>query len=488
MPRDDNITLDNLFDGSAESWLERLNAEYFVINEDGKVVVARMRRDDQLKRDYLERMKLADFEAMFMNEEVLALVPGKNPPEMKRTKVGKFWLEHPKRRQYPGGVVFKPEEECKPTEYNLWHEFDIQPKSGGSWELLQDHIYHILCRDDASLFDYVLCWMAHMIQYPHLQGEVAIVLRGDEGCGKSTLARVLMRIIGMGHAMTIANPEHLVGRFNDHLRTCVFLFGDECFFAGDKKHVGVLKQIITEPHFPTERKFGPVVTVPNHLHVMLATNEEWAIPASIKSRRFCMLDASSERIEDLAYFAAIWAELESGGYGAMLHDLKYLNLDGFDVRAVPKTAALDVQKQHSLDLDLQWWQDVLMRGYVYESQYGIAELYNWMDITSTDLLFASYRKHAKSCNHRHPMHRVPFGKFMARMGAEPQRQRAIVGEISGIGCEPKLRYQSKVHCHKLGSLSEARTAYEKATSLKIEWPEEAEPLTGLMSDYYENLD
>ena len=58
---------------------------------------------------------------------------------------------------------------------------------------------------------------------------------------------------------------------------------------------------------------------PNYLHVMMATNEDWAVPASLRSRRWLVLDVNESRANDHDYFKAIQHELDHGGHEAMLH-------------------------------------------------------------------------------------------------------------------------------------------------------------------------
>ena len=154
-----------------------------------------------------------------------------------------------------------------------------------------------------------------MVQFPARQGEVAIVMKGVEGTGKGTLGNALRRIMGQ-HALKISNAKHLVGNFNSHLRDCVFLFADEAFFAGDKQHVGVLKSLITEESLTIEAKYANAVEPPNYLHLMMASNEEWVVPAGLEARRFLVLLTAATKVRDFAYFTAIQAELDAGGYEA----------------------------------------------------------------------------------------------------------------------------------------------------------------------------
>ena len=122
------------------------------------------------------------------------------------------------------------------------------------------------------------------------------------------------------------------------------LFADEAFFAGDKQHVGVLKAIITEPTIAIEAKYRAVIEARNFLHVIMASNEEWVVPASLEARRFFVLDVSNEKVGHYDYFKAIQDELDAGGYGAMLHDLLKVGLANFKVAAVPQTEGLATQK------------------------------------------------------------------------------------------------------------------------------------------------
>jgi phage/plasmid-associated DNA primase len=161
--------------------------------------------------------------------------------------------------------------------YNLWRGFACEPIAG-SWDKLKNHIHEIICAGNKILFEYLLDWIARLFQQPSLPGEVAIVLKGEEGSGKGILCRAVIDILGQ-HGLHITSSDHLVGKFNAHLRDCIALFADEAFFAGDRQHIGRLKALITEPSIAIEGKGRDVVFVKNRLHVMMAANDDWVIPA-----------------------------------------------------------------------------------------------------------------------------------------------------------------------------------------------------------------
>ena len=195
------------------------------------------------------------------------------------------------------------------------------------------------------------------------------MLRGAKGTGKGTLANAFCRLFG-DHSMAISNHLHLTGRFNAHLKETVLLFVDEGFWGEEKKGEGVLKQLITEPVIPIERKGYDVERAKNCLHVIVASNESWVVPAHGLERRFCVLDVSDARAGDTKYFGAIWNQLENGGYEAMLNDLLKYDLSRFDVRTAPATTALQEQKLHSLSSFEAWWFGRLQDGQLLHSRAG----------------------------------------------------------------------------------------------------------------------
>ena len=345
---------------SPSAVIDYLNERHFIVREGSKVLVYSPRHDVAYGRQVIDAMTTSEFQKLYANR--LVNIGTKNDP--KRVRWGPFWLTSEIRRQYLGGVVCDPSGRAATAGvYNLWRGFAVEPQEG-NWTLMRKHIRDIVCSGDPRLFDYTMLWLANVAQHPERQGEVAFVMIGGRGTGKGCFARWVKRMFGQ-HGVHISNPKHLVGNFNAHLRDCILLFVDEAFFAGDKQHASILKAIITEPTLMAEAKFRDAVEVRNLLHVMMASNETWTVPAGVDERRFFVLRVSAERQNDHAYFAAIEEQMEDGGLAAMLHDLLAYDLSGKNVRAVPNTAALTENKVWSLQPPEAWLLDVLHRQVVY---------------------------------------------------------------------------------------------------------------------------
>ena len=221
----------------------------------------------------------------------------------------------------------------------------------------------VICNGDKKLSDYLMGWMARAVQKPGKQGEVAIAIRGGRGTGKGTFVNWFGRLFGQ-HYMYLTNAKHLVGNFNAHLRDAVVVFADEAFFAGDRAHASVLKGMITDPYITIEAKYKNAVTARNVTHLLLASNDDWVVPAGVDERRFCVLEVCPADKQNHKYFSAIKEQMDNGGFAAMLYDLLHYDLKDFNVRAVPSTNALVDQKIQSLQGPEAWLYDCLQRGQI----------------------------------------------------------------------------------------------------------------------------
>ena len=220
-------------------------------------------------------------------------------------------------------------------------------------------------------FEYLISWMAYAVQHLKEPVGVAVAFRGAQGAGKGVVARTFGKIFGKKHFAHITNGEHLTGHFNASLGTSCAVFLDEALWAGDKKGEGILKALITEPRLQLEAKFRDPIMVENRLRIMVASNNDWCVPAGIGDRRWFVLDVADTYAGTThrEYWTALYGQIDDGGAAAMLYDLLGMDLTGFDVRAVPHTAAKAQQQVHSLQGTEAWLYHVLQEGGIGYDQW-----------------------------------------------------------------------------------------------------------------------
>jgi hypothetical protein len=143
----------------------------------------------------------------------------------------------------------------------------------------------------------------------------------------------------------------------------VLLYADEAIAPNDRDAESVLKGMLTEPSIPIEGKGRDVIQAPNHLHVMMSSNEDWVIPASPDERRFAAFDVSKEVMQQKNWFTPLNTEMEQGGLAAMLYFLQNLDLKGWHPRdEIPSNNALSDQRIQSLHGMDKIWFDWLRSG------------------------------------------------------------------------------------------------------------------------------
>jgi Family of unknown function (DUF5906) len=447
------------------------NRKYAVANEGGKALVMWAAFDPQMRRDRIERATFDDFRKFFCNHQFTVTVTAGGKPKKITKTYAAWWLDHPNRRQYLGGVVFDPSGKATAGSFNLWRGWSIPP-TPGDWSLMSAHIHENICAGRTDISSYVIRWLAHMVQHPNQPAEVAIVMRGEKGIGKGIFGKWLLRLCGQ-HGLHIISAKHLTGHFTGHLRDVIFVFADEALYAGDKQHEGILKGIITEGSLLIEAKYRTAVMAANMLHLMLSSNNDWVVPASHDERRYLMLDVSSQHQRDFAYFAALDAQMEHGGLAAMLYDLAAMDLGEFRPREVPDTPELADQKLLSLDTPARWWHSVLARGFIWRSRYGHADFLCWDDFVTTELLVRSYAQWCQENRVTYPTHRTGLGRMLAAIypSARPRAPRPVYEADSVDPQNPqpvvKLPFQ---HGYKLGTLDCARASFRNALGLSsAEW-------------------
>jgi hypothetical protein len=321
-----------------------LNRKHFVIsNMGGKCLIANETTDRVSGEAKVTFSTFSDFKNRYSNRKKTIKVEGND----RNIPLSKYWFEHPQRREYEQ-VVFAPGKEI-PDAYNLWQGFAVKPDTDDSEAKCArylTHIREIICHDDKELYDYVIKWMANGVKNPDQPGGVALVLRGKMGVGKGEFVRHYGRLFGRNFT-PVSKPEHVTGRFNGHLGETILLYADEAFFAGNPQHEPILKALVTEKDHVIERKGIDAIRARSCLHVIMATNDDWAVPVSAGDRRFCCIEVGDERKGRHDYFNAIDEQMKNGGYEALLGFLLAVDLTGFHPEQFPRTAEHDRQRARS---------------------------------------------------------------------------------------------------------------------------------------------
>lgn len=454
--------------GDDRGILERCNDEWVAATVGGKFRVFHRREQANDGPPVWEALARTDFVARYESR----LVTKRTPKGPKRVLLPVEWLAWPKRRE-AHGVVFKPMLQT-PRHLNLWSGWGVEPRPG-SWSLLRQLIYETLCDGDQASGDYVVRWLAYMVQKPWLPAETAICFHGAKGTGKSTLGEVLVRMVG-AHGMSVTSSEHFTGKFNGHMQDKVFVFADEAVSPTDRDSQEMLKTMITSRTAAYERKGLDIVSGDSCLHVMMASNHDWFLNMSATDgeRRYFVSRVSDNRRGDTRFFDALHRQMyEQGGLQALLHDLKVMDLGDWTPRnTIPNTRAMDDQKIQNLEPVQKWWHEVLWEG-AMPCEATDESAPGWHDAPvrvfreSLRDAFTSWARNegirAGASNRSIAM---VFWRELEKVTGPLEEFRDRVPGSSLVTALP----DGRAKCVELGTLDEMRARFRAATQTEGDWP------------------
>jgi hypothetical protein len=246
-------------------------------------------------------------------------------------------------------VAFDPRHQ-PPEVLNLWRPHAIKPVPG-NFEILETFILEIICDKDQKNYDYLIRYLAHMLQKPEQKPMVAVILLGGEGIGKGALY-TLIRSIWPYTARQVHKIDDVIGKFNAKaLEQSLAVWMDEALFSGDKKSKDRLKALITEDRITIEEKFQPAKTMKSFHRIFGTSNHEHFAPTSRDDRRFFYLKVSEFWKQDDLKFNPLFAAFSDGHtVPAFVHHLLTLDISNFNPsRDRPKTTEHAKQKLLSLE-------------------------------------------------------------------------------------------------------------------------------------------
>lgn len=436
---------DNSSSATEEDQIDIINKSFAVVNYGGKVKILKEYVDPITNSNEIEFCSVSDFKNLMRKHKI----PVFTENGVKSKDAGSVWMESKDRREY-GRVIFYPGS-IPSNDYNLWTGFNIEP-SKGNCDTLLHHIFNNIANKNEIIYEYIINWLAHLVQYPHEKIGTALVLKGERGTGKGTFCKVLEQIFGK-HYIQLANSSHLTGKFNKHLQDKLVVFADEAICKDDKQSESIIKMLITENNIVIEPKGVDSFTVKNYCRLIIASNNDWIVPAGVDERRFVAIEVGNEFKQNHQYFHQVHDELNNGGASAFLEYLLSIDISNYNLRLIPKTNELFNQKYLSMDHYQKFWFQKLKDADLFDPE-------RWNLVFPCEQLFNEYQQFAKELGLRSPGTKESFGKALMKICPIIEKQR-ISNKSSG----------RREYCYSIPALEECRYQFEVFVDSKIDWDE-----------------
>ena len=261
---------------------------------------------------------------------------------MDRTNFVKLWLNDPSRRTIHT-IDMRPSDDPMVFSPPVVFRYTTFPKAENTKAIWWfDNLIHILSNNNETIYEYLYCWLAHMIQRPFENPGTAIFFTGAKGCGKDTLGDFLVQwIVGSTLAHNYDSTAQFWEKHDTSRENRILIKLEEVSGVVNRQHVAEMKARITSADLTVNEKGKTPRTSANYNHYIGTTNEGQPVKVEEGERRFNVFACSPEWVGQLDK----WKELRAvlfcpEGASAIGHYLAELDLGSFDPRKMPENEYL----------------------------------------------------------------------------------------------------------------------------------------------------
>lgn len=268
-----------------------------------------------------------------------------------------IWISNMHRKEYDN-IIFSPTEENE-RSYNMYRPLRIA-EGNGSCDLILNMIFESLCGSNNVHFEFVIKFLAHIVQFPNVKPFTILVFYGIGGTGKGLLFDVIMRKILNEYYVKLVDSKALSSRFNEELAYRLLVNIDEASAVQSRDSLSTLKSFSGSDKLTVEYKFGGRIEVDSYNRYVICTNESKAIGLEKGNRRFVIIRSSEKYANDKEYFGPIFKEFKNGLIENFYSYLKNLDLSNFDPNVLPQITEDDLDAQLSANGPVfSFWHDLL---------------------------------------------------------------------------------------------------------------------------------
>ena len=313
----------------------------------------------------------------------------------KKLKFINLWLADPAIKFYDNMKLVPPPLECSSKTLNLFTGFTADKLTNCKLvpiDLVLGHI-KLLCEDNVTYAEYVLNFLAHIIQYPAELTRTALVFKGIQGSGKGIFFNWFGKnIIGLKYHYTTADPTNITVH-NDHLNGKILINLDEVRAADTYAAASQLKNKITEPIITLQNKYVKPFTVENYGRYIFFSNQDNPVKVEDTDRRYVIFKTSDRYARltpddpvKVKYFSELKAALaDSNVIYSFMHHLRGRDISHVNWEDRPMTESYVISRELNIPIFAEF-----LEKYCFETP-GI-QFVNNLNQTTKSQFFTEFNK------------------------------------------------------------------------------------------------
>lgn len=258
----------------------------------------------------------------------------------------KRWLMDKDKRKYERVIWCPKDETVIDGKFNTFESFTYTKKdthcSVEAKELF-DTLLSMLTNHIESQTLLLRNYLAHLIQKPYDNPEVAMVFKGLEGSGKDTLLYIIDKLLGNDYVYCEQDINNILGNFNG-IRSKKLVVGlNEMDGKDGVKFREALKHSITAKTLLINEKYGKQRTEENYTRFFIFSNGLTPIQVGAGlARRFAVFDTSSERcgVKHKSWWSHFYNVMNKGeSLQTIFNYLSFIDIDGWNAGEHVETAS-----------------------------------------------------------------------------------------------------------------------------------------------------
>lgn len=194
-------------------------------------------------------------------------------------------------------IIFDPVKMENRNYFNIFKGFgytEIRCKSNlqheETFKKWLDYILKFVCENDIKQYNYFMNFLANIIQEPDFKPHICYILySNDKGTGKSSLCKMLRKLVGMKHSF-IGNVRVI---FEKHSTSSEYKFLnvlEELDKKMGNETYEQLKDKIQNDYCNVNKKFKDIIELKDYTRYMITTNDYKSLRIDRNHRRFALLN------------------------------------------------------------------------------------------------------------------------------------------------------------------------------------------------------
>ena len=281
------------------------------------------------------------------------------------------WIKDPSRLEFQSidWVPYHGEDATPALLFNQFQPFTarrvggVVDESHPAVRMFRDLVGHVV-GGDASHRDWLVKYLAHIVQRPWKNQKLVIILRGPQGTGKDTLMDVMAAIFGDGnrYLTRTANQNEVFGTFNSALKHKLIVQLNEASAADGFRNNNMVKDLSTKDEITVNEKYIAEYQVVNYAHIFYMCNGlSSPLPVSTDDRRNVIYETSDAHKGDTPFWDNIHENLkkDQAAINALFTYMMDMDLSHFSAKDCrPVTQAYLNAQLHDCDKTYMWLADL----------------------------------------------------------------------------------------------------------------------------------